>query len=255
MHNDKECSFLYSCWCKKGWFQTRKGVKRKADTTTPSSYNNDLAPDYGDHSFEPEKLNAHGAHPTPARRESVRQIKKPKRELEEPGTPVSTMVNSHLLPPSEVNWSYKNLHVCCMSSKCPLHSSAVPSLLYFYTSWESGFLSTYGEQVLWYLFSAQAYIACGFGHLCKCSLYILELEDMFSISCKSWILSYWNKSLLRFLHSVISCIVIVWVWKYRVVCVCLSLCPHSLVSCFLSLQNSSNWAHALNFPHYKKDIS
>ncbi|KAK7095192.1 hypothetical protein V1264_006636 [Littorina saxatilis] len=72
--------------------KTRKGVKRKADTTTPSAYANEMAPlDYGDQSFEQEKINTH-AHPTPARRESVRQIKKPKRDLpEEQGTPVSTM--------------------------------------------------------------------------------------------------------------------------------------------------------------------
>lgn len=84
-------------------FQMRKGVKRKADTTTPTAHAIDIAPvEYGDPSYEPEKVNAHGP---PARRESVRQIKKPKRDLPDEQGAVSTitMVNSHLLKPSEVN--------------------------------------------------------------------------------------------------------------------------------------------------------
>jgi hypothetical protein len=90
-------------------FQLRKGVKRKADTTTPTtSYSNDMTQvDYNDPSFEEDlKMNAH-PHPHPGhpqRRESVRQIKKPKRDLpEEAGATVTAMVNSHLLTPSEVN--------------------------------------------------------------------------------------------------------------------------------------------------------
>ncbi|XP_076436656.1 bromodomain-containing protein 2-like isoform X2 [Babylonia areolata] len=83
----------------------RKGVKRKADTTTPSAYNSDLQPmEYGD-AYASEKT---GMHPAPTRRESVRQIKKPKRDLpEEAGAAVSTMVNSHLLTPSEAQGSCK----------------------------------------------------------------------------------------------------------------------------------------------------
>ncbi|KAL8602159.1 hypothetical protein ACOMHN_007428 [Nucella lapillus] len=82
----------------------RKGVKRKADTTTPSAYNSDMQPvEYGD-SYPTEKM----GHTAPTRRESVRQIKKPKRDLpEEVGAPVSTMVNSHLLTSSEAQGSCK----------------------------------------------------------------------------------------------------------------------------------------------------
>ena len=71
----------------------RKGVKRKADTTTPGSYANEMMPvEYND----PD--------PAPARRESVRQIKKPRRDLpEDLEPPISTMVNSHLLTHAEVN--------------------------------------------------------------------------------------------------------------------------------------------------------
>lgn len=84
--------------------QLRKGVKRKADTTTPSGYSNELVPsDYGESVYEPEKLNSHSSHGPPTRRESVRQIKKPKRDLLDEQGAVSTMVNSHLLPHSEVN--------------------------------------------------------------------------------------------------------------------------------------------------------
>ena len=77
-------------------------MKRKADTTTPSACANEMAPvEYGEPAYDAEKMNAH---PAPTRRESVRQIKKPKRDLpEEQGAAVSTMVNSHLLTPSEVN--------------------------------------------------------------------------------------------------------------------------------------------------------
>ncbi|KAK7504356.1 hypothetical protein BaRGS_00004222, partial [Batillaria attramentaria] len=67
----------------------RKGVKRKADTTTPSAHASEIAPmEYGEPAYEPEKLNAHGP---PARRESVRQIKKPKRDLPDDQGAVSTM--------------------------------------------------------------------------------------------------------------------------------------------------------------------
>ena len=84
-----------------GLFQLlRKGVRRKADPTTPTNANDQS--DY-DPTFEAElKINmGPGA---PQRRESVRQIKKPKRDLpEDEPAQVSTMVNSHLLTPSEVN--------------------------------------------------------------------------------------------------------------------------------------------------------
>ncbi|XP_025112371.1 bromodomain-containing protein 2-like isoform X3 [Pomacea canaliculata] len=87
----------------------RKGVKRKADTTTPSGYSNELVPsDYGESVYEPEKLNSHSSHGPPTRRESVRQIKKPKRDLLDEQGAVSTMVNSHLLPHSENQSTSKN---------------------------------------------------------------------------------------------------------------------------------------------------
>lgn len=53
-------------------------MKRKADTTTPGTYPVSSTPSIYDPAFEPAKIGAKGQ---PNRRESVRQIKKPKRDL------------------------------------------------------------------------------------------------------------------------------------------------------------------------------
>ncbi|KAH9514579.1 Bromodomain-containing protein 2, partial [Bulinus truncatus] len=58
----------------------KKSLKRKADTTTPGTYmgSANMAPMLYDPPYEPMKIGSKGQ---PNRRESVRQIKKPKRDL------------------------------------------------------------------------------------------------------------------------------------------------------------------------------
>uniref|UniRef100_A0A2C9KCG6 Bromodomain-containing protein 2 n=1 Tax=Biomphalaria glabrata TaxID=6526 RepID=A0A2C9KCG6_BIOGL len=58
----------------------KKSLKRKADTTTPGTYigSTNMAPMLYDAPYEPVKIGSKGQ---PNRRESVRQIKKPKRDL------------------------------------------------------------------------------------------------------------------------------------------------------------------------------
>lgn len=55
-------------------------MKRKADTTTPGTYigSTNVPPALYDSQYEPMKISGKGQ---PNRRESVRQIKKPRRDL------------------------------------------------------------------------------------------------------------------------------------------------------------------------------
>ena len=61
-------------------YQTKKGVKRKADTTTPSTV---LTVSQLDPVYEPEGPSRVPPGHQPNRRESSRQIKRPKKDLPE----------------------------------------------------------------------------------------------------------------------------------------------------------------------------